>query len=230
MPPGQDRYPQLGGVPEILGFLGRSLKSSNFQPHPQHLQKSLKFFPESQKTRRIIQKSQNASQTQTSRKLGITWKPSYLLRFQPIQLLQEGHISLSKPLRKHVFNHISNFDVKNHETCSKLPPKWFPRGFQIQQKSWKSSSGSKGVPRGAPKPGSPKWVPRDPKWSLQAAKKEPPASQIHVFLYKNRCLPEGNQSTAACSPGLLLTCCLLTKGWRQGRSLKISLSISCLSS
>ena len=135
--------------------------------------------------------------------------------FLHIQLPQEGHISLQN-LSENMCLITSAFGRHKSrnfiQTVPKITPKDVPKSTKTRTKS-----GSKGVQRGVPNaPGSPTWMPGDPKWSLQGAKVDPPGSHNHVFLYEMHGLPKGNPATVACSPSLLLTGRLLTQGPAAG--------------
>ena len=78
---------------------------------------------------------------------------------------------LPKPLRKHVSNHISNFDVKNHETWFKLSPKSLPRRSQNRQKIVKIQVWIQRCPKRCPQG---PWV---TKMDAQGSKMEPPGCQ-----------------------------------------------------
>jgi len=105
---------------------------------------------------------------------------------------------------------VSHLETKNCRTVAKRWPKWTPGEFPNDPKAMKMDTWTSRCLLGVPvDPGSPKGHSGYQKWNLKV-------SQMTVFCSNKWPISAVNRSAAACWQG----------GWRQGRSLKIYLSMS----
>ena len=162
----QSCYLPLGGVPQPGSLQGTPEKSSHFKPTSRTPKNQKKCTQGHQKTPKCEPKCPKVTPKPTPR----PQKQANGLRGVLIQQKVSFRtiFSESRPPAAHILKLMTQILKKSHGNDPKVGPKRTPKSIKICQNRHLDPTVPSEASPGTP--GSPKWVPRIPKWSLQASK------------------------------------------------------------